>query len=673
MISTKYWFNKGIYQNIVNRFKWGSILYIVMLFFSGPFVFMMRGAENSLKVYSHISSDGLPVILSNSFLLFPLLVAMIVPTVVAYLVFSGVHNSRHGIFLHSLPTTRKTNYLSQLCASFTLMFAPVVLIGIVYAIMSVCGYSKIISISDIISWIAINIFVLFIMFSIAAFSAYITGNGIASVVVNACIHLLPLIISLAIINISVEFIYGFNENSNIANDIAFYTPIVWIFKNIIIAEKHIQLSKMPQVYIYILGAILIYAITYMLYKKRKIELCGDVAAFKIFKPILKYGITLFTAIAVGSAVLSIPLMNGISKIAVMTVLSACIYFASEMLITKNVHVLKSYKGFIGFFSTLFAIISFFAFTSVFGYETYIPDIDKISEASVSDMGTWYYENLTDKDLITDTRNIHKMLTNDIPDFIGEDDENDSIIYINYKMKNGKKISRKYYINSDDINNIMNTMFKSKDYKLKYCGLDNLNIQNIKNVDLEINSNSNVFSLALNDDTKGFFDALIKDAEKLSYSDFYTYTPISFSIHIHKTNEENKEEKIFKNNDSDQYLYFDITVNGNFSNTINYLKEKGYYNQAYSLLFKKGIYMGKSPTANESDKQLEISPAELIDENDKLNLFNDFAFRSFDYEKNEKSYYIYTKDAYDDKIFENYILKIPEKELPDYMKKYTSQN
>lgn len=675
MISAKSSFNKGIYLNAVSRFKWGSFLYFVLLFFSGPFFLLTRGAAAVTDFYGARAEKGFSVILNTEYILFPLLLSIAVPTVVALLIFSGVHNSRHGIFLHSLPTTRKANFISMLCASFTLMFAPVAAVGLIYVLMSFCGFGAVITVTSALLWIAVNVFVLFVMFSIAAFSSYLTGNGIASVVVNACIHILPVIISLAIVNVGSKFIYGFSGDYSIAETIMFESPLIWIFRHIISSGNN-RLFSAPETYIYIIGAAAVYALTYLLYKKRKIEACGDVAAFKIFKPILKYGITLFTVIAISSIISGTPFMNGISKWIIIIAFSAVVYFAAEMLLSKNVRVLKSYKGFVGFLVCFFAVISFFAFTSVFGYETYIPKESDISEAAIYD--SQLAEPIaSDAMLIKDTVSIHRQLISSIPTVNPEDTSEDlGMMSVVYKLKNGKTVKRNYYVAPDEIKEIMNTMFMYNDFKHNYTGIGNLNIQNIKNVDLYINSNGNAYTLALNNDTQAFFEALKKDIDAVSYDKMYEYTPVSFSVHIDKSESENKTEKIFKTGYGNDYMYFDITINGNFTNTIGFLKDKGYYNQFYGLLFKKGMYVTKTAYEEsylETGEVFASSNVVFVNEADGYGLFDRYAFRACNDSDGEKYYYIYSSDAYDNKLAQNYIFKVPVKELSEYMEKYAVQN
>ena len=108
MTSKTSWFNFGIYKNTLHRFKWGSFLYFIILFFSVPFVLM---TESPSEVYESFSLRNYQVgglILKNSFMVIPYLMAMIVPSIVALLIFLNVHSSKQGVFTHYIPVTRKS-------------------------------------------------------------------------------------------------------------------------------------------------------------------------------------------------------------------------------------------------------------------------------------------------------------------------------------------------------------------------------------------------------------------------------------------------------------------------------------------------------------------------------------------------------------------------------------
>ena len=74
-------------------------------------------------------------------MIFPMLLSIVVPTIAGLLVFKFIHSKKTSVFVHSLPVKREANYISSVCAAFTLMAIPVVLNTIVLMVISAAAYS----------------------------------------------------------------------------------------------------------------------------------------------------------------------------------------------------------------------------------------------------------------------------------------------------------------------------------------------------------------------------------------------------------------------------------------------------------------------------------------------------------------------------------------------------
>ena len=149
-------FNSGIFKNTLKRFKWGSFLYFVMLFLSVPFALLVEDVSRLVDRYA-LSMDVSPILLRGDYISFPALFAILVPTVVATLVFNNMHSAKQSVFVHSLPVDRKANFVSNLLAAFVLMTAPVLLNGIILLIMSFTAYGQIISSCSVAYWVFVNL------------------------------------------------------------------------------------------------------------------------------------------------------------------------------------------------------------------------------------------------------------------------------------------------------------------------------------------------------------------------------------------------------------------------------------------------------------------------------------------------------------------------------------
>ncbi len=669
MISAKSLFNKAVYKNVIHRFKWGSILYFVILFFAGPFIFLLQKPSEMARQTAVDFNNVKSLLNIQTFRIFPMIMAIAVPTVVAVMVYNAVHNPRHSVFLHSLPTDRKSNYISLLCGAFTLMLVPLAVITVIFMLLSCTGYGRLIGITPSLRWFADNVFVLFLMFSFASVSAFLTGNGFASAAVNALLHVLMLVMALAIVTAGDNFIYGFAGEYSFAEFLVNKTPVVWVMENF--GQLNSKL-KITEVLVYVLAAVLMYVLAYFLYQNRKMESCGDVAAFDVFKPILKYTVTASAAVASSAVAAEIDIAGVGFKIFIIAAVSAIVYFASEMLIAKSFRVFKAYKGFAVFACCFAAVISFFAFTNVFGYETYVPAAGDVKEISLYDWHTDAKPVVSDEAVIQNAIEFHKSFIKDIP-VSNRDINNGNMLSFTYKLKNGKTIKRQYRVKDTDMTSTMNMMFESSDYKMQYTMLKYLNVENLKNVNLILSSSmqsGGEYAWALNEDTRPLFDAIKKDVKMLSYDKYTAYTPVSFYINISMSEEENAVQKVFSNKSEYGYYDFTVSLNGYFENTLKFLKQKGYDTLIKNNILSSDFAITEQPidfsntvpySSAVNCEQIIISPE------DASKLYDEYAFKEED--DSEKTYYCLYSQENDINNKYDYFIRIPVDKLPDYLVKY----
>ena len=98
-------------------------------------------------------------------------------------------------------------------------------------------------------------------------------------------------------------------------------------------------------------------------------------------PLLKYTVTSIVAIASFSILVNsdVPV---IWLWGVPLILCMISHFACEMILNKTLKVFGKYKGYLVFVAVSAAVVCFFAFTSVFGFETRIPEYDDIESATI---------------------------------------------------------------------------------------------------------------------------------------------------------------------------------------------------------------------------------------------------------------------------------------------------
>lgn len=568
-------FNKAIYKSCVKRYAWGSFLYFVILFISTVLSVLLNIQRDFSYMPENYFTDY-PVILHGQYITLPILMAIVVPTIVTLLIFRFIHSKKQTIFTHSLPVSKKANYISSLLAGFTLMYVPVLFNGLLLAITSLCGYSDYFTVANCLTWTGYNLTGIFMMFSIAVFSATVTGNSFASIVINILIHSVLFIIYASFNSMADVFLYGYNGGADEIFQILCdnnFTVVVYgfidkYFRNDLTTFKYI---------IYSLISILIYIVSYFIYKKRKPETASDVAGFKSLNSVFKYLVS-FLVTMFGFAIFSSYINNNITVfLVIIFFISLIAYFASEMVLKKTINVFYSWKGYIGFISIFILIVVIFAETSFFGFETNVPDKNDIESATLYNYYHSEKEPFTvNPEIIDIIINTHtNLVEKDFPKTKGSSlyqSEKMALIHIKYHLKNGKSIQRVYRIPTDDCMKLMNKLYSFDDYK---------KISEVVFIDDSLISNIYLNHEIHIKETYELLDVVREDVLNLTYEQLYNerFTNDEYSLVIEHKQKQPIEIKGMPQATATRREY--IQINPSYEKTMKWLNEKGYLKQVKS--------------------------------------------------------------------------------------------
>ncbi len=568
MTSKTSFFNMGIYKSVLKRYSWGALLYFTILFMATGLSILSGGYYHASDLVYYREN---PLILRSSFLGLPLVLAIVVPTVTALLVFRFIHSKKQVVFTHSLPVCRKANYISSLLGGFTLMAVPIVANALALMLISVCGYGLLYTPADCVTWMWYNLAGVFMMYSCAVLSAVITGNSFAMIVINILVHCF-LFVSVAALSLMAEvFVYGIPDTNFFLDAIA-ETNFATLTMSMPYNDFANDMTWL-QTAEYTIIPLIIYVGSYFLYSKRRSETASDVAGFTVLGSVLKYMIT-FLATVFAFAIFAENIGSNLTALFVtLVIICAIAYFGSEMLIKKSFAVFGSYKGYICFVLLFSALVGVFAFTSFFGYETRIPANEDIAQASIYN---YYYRDeepfTDDAAVIEEVLSAHKKLTEDIP--LTHRRIYNTRLHIKYKLKNGDTIKRTYDTTYDKCAEFMNKIYENEEYKKKceHVFVDDALITRVTVDDNEPIENK-----------KELMEALREDVLNMSYEELHIYDtyPNTYSLHgIHILYEiEGK-----RNSDGSVAVngkYINIT--DKYTNTLNWINENGYgktYPQAY---------------------------------------------------------------------------------------------
>ncbi len=167
-------------------------------------------------------------------------------------------------------------------------------------------------------------------------------------------------------------------------------------------------------------------------------------------PVFKYLLTAFCALVLGFILYRIIFAyDGVSApvipMTVCMMIGAFIgYFGSSMMLNKSFRVFKNWLGYI-VCAVLIIAAMFCVSRDVFGIESYVPKGDNVKSATVNCEYDTQNE-FTDSANIENVTKLHSLL-------IGEEDPDYGVEYrtitINYTLKNGRSIERRYFCNPNE--------------------------------------------------------------------------------------------------------------------------------------------------------------------------------------------------------------------------------
>ncbi len=570
-------FNKGIYKSTVRRYIWGGVLYAILLFMITCMAIMFD-IDIEGSTYRAMGETGVLLLLNDTYLFLPLIIAMFVPTVVALLTFRFVHSKKTAIFVHSLPVSRTANYVSTIMAAFTLMFVPVILNGAVLIIMSCAAYGEFFDVSSCFVWMGMNALTLFLMFSVSVVAAMLTGNSFAMVGLNALIHGFVVMVAACFSQLCDVFLYGYfgvNELISASAKWNFVYYTVNLADGLSYGGFSEQMFDFSTFVVMVLLALGLFVAGWILYRKRRMETAEDVAAFRCLNPGYKYLLTFITALAgfglFGNMMEEEPLL----PILVSTISGVVVYFASEMILKKSFRIWKSWKGFAGFAVLFSGMICIFAFTSFFGYETRVPKAEDIESVAVYE---YYYQQepwSSDSEIIEYATKVHgeTLQSNEIYTVKKYVNDYNSALHIRYKLKNGDVLVRRYPVSEKQICGILSELYKSEEYRMKLLELFSDDIGRYNRLHF-----NNGVDNGITDEEKinEFIDVLKKDVLSLEYLQMRDSSNWGMSVSIEYVPKDQLD-------DGEDYRVYSIgqTINANFKNTLKWIKENGYSKIAFN--------------------------------------------------------------------------------------------
>lgn len=278
--------NTEVSKLILRSSGWVSILYFLGLLFAIPLeILMSTTIERLMFEPSNIFQYNLE-------LQFIFLVT--VPVVLPLFLFHFMQSKQSSDLIHSLPIKRDGVFHQYTISGWLLINIPVVVIALIVCIQrSVLDLGSMLEINSIFYWLGMTILSNTIIYISTVFIGMITGISIVQGILSYIFLLLPVGLFMLISFNLQFFLFGFPDDYQLSRKFQYLSPLTMV-------EGIQNIPSTIPLWIYTGISVIMYFVSLILYKKRKLESVSQALIFPVLKPILKFGMTFSSALLVAS-------------------------------------------------------------------------------------------------------------------------------------------------------------------------------------------------------------------------------------------------------------------------------------------------------------------------------------------------------------------------------------
>lgn len=460
-------FNAGLFRSTLRRFwpLW-TIHFAGWLLFLPVLTLMNNlGPNKSTKFIFTICESA---VFASS------VVAFIMAILAAMAVFSFMYSSRSTGLIASLPVRREAIFGSAWLGGVFAVLASNLVIALLTFLFSLgATINTALAFKAAFTWLGVYSMQFILFYGIASLTAVMTGS----------IAVLPILyIIFNFLAVGMETIIRLDFScliwgmSNVSFDcvLDFLSPLVYMLENFTPVLKYntpyaydiyglaLQTNEcisftfdhwLPSAIYFVVGLVFS-AAALMIFRRRRMESAGDVVAVRCMRPVFKYGVTVCSALCGGLLLYTVlfALFESRSASVFIMILSMIIfafigYFGAKMLFEKSFHVFRgSWVGFI-VVCCLCAVFTLCCDLDVCGIGAYVP-----KEGSIKSITVYQTGSVEDPAIIENYRQLHEKIVSykDEYEHIVYSDDTESIMF-EYKLKNGRTVSREYTLPMDDEN------------------------------------------------------------------------------------------------------------------------------------------------------------------------------------------------------------------------------
>lgn len=467
MKSKTSFFNKTIFKKNVCLYWPIWAIYSFVLFCSMPFVLWLE--YNDGFRLTPLTAEQKFSRLVDVLEMTPFYTTVIAFTavIVGMALFSYLYNSKSANMIHSLPVDRRELFGTNVISGLAFLAVPQVVVFIVTVL--ICLAEGVTQIEYLGMWLLVMFATDIIAFSVVTCCAMFTGQLMALPIYVGVVNCLAYVVNFMLELVVSCFGYGVEYGNYITQSL-----IIWLSPFVCYLDKvqmigvykvaetgeasyldKVQLQGLDCIIIYLVLAVVLYAIAYFVYQKRQIEHAGDLITVGFVKPIFRWGVATIAAMY-GSLLIreifneSGMYINMFVYILIMLFIGMIFYFIADMFVRKTFHVFKK-KNWIG--CGIFSVLLLLTFGGMYVYtevaENRVPKAEDVKCAFIS-AG---YDSKYEGESVQTVVDIHKEIIDNLSyyeeldrsNYYWYNDVDYEWIRISYVLKDGETFIRSYKI------------------------------------------------------------------------------------------------------------------------------------------------------------------------------------------------------------------------------------
>ena len=467
MKSKTSFFNKTVFEKNIKLFWPLWSLYMIILLLIGPFSMWSRyrTAEN---YYGKGWQRHMPGFLSPAIAMRPTVIIIFVMAVFTGMaLFNYLYNQKACNMIHAMPVTRTQLYFTNVITGLVFMWFPQI-VRFVVSLM-ICISNGMTDIKPLGIWLLSSLAVSFLAYGIVCFTVMLTGQLLALPIIYIVINFLYIIVVGTFSVVTSYISYGVDAIEMFLGVRMWeLSPFICVLKDVYFNGRMKQTKNdyyctgydfygAKLIIMYMVVAVMLYAVALFLYKKRKLESAGNLISVDVLKPIIKWGggciVGYLLAAFISDLLHTVRVnINFFGYVLLSLFIGIIVFLLVQMLISKSFKVIK-HKVIkeIGCFTVFMVVLFGGLYLNANRLTNIVPDEKDVDYVYMS---VDYKIKLTGDD-IKKAIDTQKAVLDSKDKYFSHRDDDMEDISIAYKLKNGKMISRNYsvpmnYVKIEDI-------------------------------------------------------------------------------------------------------------------------------------------------------------------------------------------------------------------------------